>query len=95
MLHHQAVSGGFPHCFSAFIDESNAANVKFNQNKWKYYGELKGEKVFSRANQVFCFSPEDFLPMRRGWSVSAGGKTKRDLQAIKAELGIGLEMESN
>jgi hypothetical protein len=43
MLHHQAVSGGFPHCFSDFIDESNSANVTFNANEWKYYGELKGK----------------------------------------------------
>jgi hypothetical protein len=91
MLHQQAASGGFRHCFSGFIDESNASNVTLNTNEWRYYGELKGEKVYSRANQVFCFSPENTLPMRQGWLVSAGGKTKRDLQAIRVELGVGVE----
>ena len=88
MLHQQAVSGGLPHSFSGFIDDSQAARVKFNKSKWTCYGELKGEQVFSRPNQVFCFSAEDFLPMRRGWVVSAGAKTKQDLQAIRAELGV-------
>ncbi len=91
MLHHQAVSGGFPHSFSGFVDQSQAAQVKFNKSKWTCYGELKGEQVFSRPNQVFCFSAENFLPMRQGWFVSAGGKTKRDLQAIRAELGVDVK----
>jgi hypothetical protein len=88
MLHHQAVSDGFPHCCWKFIDESNAASIKFNAKKWRSYGELKGQTMFSRANQVFCFSAENMLPMRRGWVISAGGKTKRDLEAIKAEIGL-------
>jgi hypothetical protein len=90
MLHHQAVSGGLPHCFGALIDASSDVHDKFDITKWTHYGELKGENVYSRSNQVFCFSFFD-LPIGQGWMISAGAKTKRDLQAIAAELGVSVD----
>jgi hypothetical protein len=90
MLHHQAVSGGLPHCFCDSIDISDISKIKFNKDEWRCYGELKGENLFSRPNQVFCFSQVD-LPFRQGWMISAGGKTKRDLKAIGAELGVSVK----
>jgi hypothetical protein len=87
VLHHQAAWGGFPHCFSESLDSSNPSDIRFNKHKWTYYGELKGEKVYSRPNQVFCYSRFD-LPIGQGWMITAGARTKRDLQAIRSELGV-------
>jgi hypothetical protein len=90
MLHHQAVSGGLPHCFCESVGLSNASPVRFKKHEWKYYGELKGEEMYSRPNQVFCYSLFD-LPMRQGWIIMAGAKTKRDLQALGSELGVSVK----
>jgi hypothetical protein len=91
MLHHQAVSGGLPHCFCESIDLSNISNIRFGNHEWTYYGELKGEEVYSRPNQVFCYSLFDPPLGRQGWTIMAGAKTKRDLQAIGSELGVSVK----
>jgi hypothetical protein len=92
MLHHQAISDGLPHCFFKDIDTPNISGFHFDKHGWKYYGELKGEEMYSRPNQVLCYSlfPLD-LSRRLGWAVFAGAKTKRDLQAIASELGVSVE----
>jgi hypothetical protein len=87
MLHHQAVSGGFPHlAFGAFTASPISADRLARQG-WKAYGELKGETCYSRPNQAITVAPVA-LPFARGWTVNAGGRTKRDLEAIRSELGL-------
>lgn len=87
MLHHQAISGGLPHHFHEFIDPSNTSKIRFDKRLWTYCGQLKGEQLYSRPNQVVGFFFLD-LPFGQRWTVMAGARTKRDLQAIASEFGV-------
>ncbi|WP_165247090.1 hypothetical protein [Paludisphaera soli] len=87
MLHHQAVYGGLPHlAFGAFTKTPISAD-RLAKLGWKNYGEMKGETSYSRPNQVVTVAPIA-LPFAKGWTVNAGARTKRDLEAIQAELGL-------
>jgi len=88
MLHYHAVNGGFRYC------EMGAApaetSYRFEEHGWTCYGTVNSLTAYSRRNQVVCVSPPSDLPFMKGWSVLAGGKTKRDLQTIAAEVGISI-----
>jgi hypothetical protein len=89
MLHYQAVSGGLRYCGSG--DAPEQSSYRFEEQGWTYYGEVNSLLAYSRPNQVVCLVPPHDLPFMRNWSVLAGGKTKRDLRTISAELGISVE----
>jgi hypothetical protein len=89
MLHYQAVSGGFR--FYGRADAPDPSNYRFEERGWTYYGEVNSLLAYSRRNQVVCLMPPSDLPFMQKWSVLAGGKTKADLQAIEAELGMAVE----
>jgi hypothetical protein len=84
ILHYQAVSG-LPHCARA--DAPDRTNHRFRKHGRTFYGEDSGLKAYSRPNQVVCLMPGD-RPWMQKWSVLAAAKTKRDLEAIGAELGV-------
>jgi hypothetical protein len=86
MLHYQAVSGGFP--FYGRADAPEESSYRFEENGWKYYGEVNSLQAYSRPNQVVCLMPPGDLPFMQRWSVLAGGKTNPDLQTIAADLGV-------
>lgn len=86
MLHYQAVSGGFRFCGRA--DAPQESTYQFEEHGWTYYGEVNSLLAYSRENQVVCLMPPGDLPFMQKWSVLAGGKTKGDLQAIQADLGV-------
>ncbi|AMV35888.1 hypothetical protein [Planctomyces sp. SH-PL62] len=88
MLHHQAVSGGLPHLAFGTFTASPISAHRLAERGWKGYGEMKGEACYSRPNQVITVAPVA-LPWARGWTVNAGARTKRDLEAIRSELGLG------
>jgi len=86
MLHHQAVSDGFRFCGRAQVPDK--LGYLCREHGWTFYGEMRGTRTYSRPNQVLCFEPPANLPSAENWSALVGGKTKRDLQAITAELGL-------
>jgi hypothetical protein len=86
MLHYQAVSGGFRYCGRA--NAPDQSSYRFDENGWIYYGEVNSLLAYSRSNQVVCLMPPGGLPFMQKWSVLAGAKTKRDLHAIEADLGM-------
>jgi hypothetical protein len=86
MLHYQAVSGGFRFCGRA--DAPDQFDYCFEEQGWTYYGEGNALEAYSRRNQVMCLMPPGDLPFMQKWSILAGGKTKRDLQAIATDLGL-------
>lgn len=89
MLHYQAVSGGFDH--SGRADAPEETDYRFEEHGWTCHGKLSGMSAYSRRNQVVCLVPPGDLPFLRKWSVLAGGKTRADLQAIEADLGIRVD----
>jgi hypothetical protein len=89
MLHYQAVSGGFRFCGGA--DAPDQSSYRFEENGWTHYGEVNSLLAYSRQNQVVCLMPPGDLPFMQKWSVLAGGKTKADLHAIEADLGLTVE----
>ena len=89
MLHYQAVSGGLRFCASAMVPDISHVSL---DDSWTYYGECCEVRAYSRPNQVVClmiwwppFADQASL------KVSAGGKTKTDLQTIAADLGVRFE----
>lgn len=89
MLHYQAVSGGFRYCGRAYAPENS--EYRFEERGWTYYGEVGSMLAYSRPNQVVCIMPPSDLPFMQNWSVLAGGKTKRDLKTIAADLGVMID----
>ena len=89
MLHYQAVAGGFRFC--GWGNAPEPSGYCFEEQGWTCYGEINSQRAYSRPNQVVCVMPPGDLPFMQSWSVLAGGKTKRDLQAIGAELGIAIK----
>jgi hypothetical protein len=89
MLHYQAVSDGFRFCGRA--DAPDQSSYRFEEHGWTYYGEVNSLEAYSRPNQVVCLMPPGDLPFMQKWSVLAGGKTKGDLRAIAADLGVAIE----
>jgi len=89
MLHYQAVSGGFR--FSGRADAPDQSSYRFEEHGWTYYGEVNSLEAYSRPNQVVCLLPPGDLPFMQKWSVLAGGKTKSDLEAIAADLGVAVD----
>jgi hypothetical protein len=89
MLHYQAVSGGFRFIGSGDVPEQ--ANRSFEKHGWTCYGEVNSLLAYGRPNQAVCLMPPANLPFKQRWSVLAGGKTLRDLQAIAAELEVPIE----
>jgi len=89
MLHYQAVCGGFRFCAQA--DAPDGSAYRFEEEGWTHYGEVNSLQAYSRANQVVCLMRPGNLPFMQNWSVLAGGKTRRDLQAIGADIGVHLE----
>jgi hypothetical protein len=87
MLHHQAVSGGLAHHALGAFTKTPISAGRLAQQGWKSYGEMKGETCYSRPNQVITVAPVA-LPFAKGWMINAGAKTKRDLDAIRSELGL-------
>lgn len=85
MLHIQAVSGGYRFCGQA--DAAENTKYPFEKQGWTYFGQLKGTRAYSRPNRVVCLDPPG-LPFLPHGQVLAGGKTRRDLQAIGEELGV-------
>lgn len=91
MLHYQAVNNGYRFCSSASTPDD--LDYQFKKQGWTFYGTLNSMQAYSRQNQVVCLMPSDGFGFMGKWMVMAGAKTKRDLQAIEAEL--GLEFESD
>jgi hypothetical protein len=89
MLHYQAVNGGFRYCGRA--DAPDQSDYRFEENGWTYYGEVNSLTAYSRTNQVVCLTPPGDLPFMQKWSILAGARTRRDLQAIADDLGVTVE----
>jgi hypothetical protein len=87
MLHYQAVNGGFRFCGTA--DAPDQSDYRFEEHGWTHYGAVNSLSAYSRPNQVVCLMPP--LPFMEKGSVLAGGKTKADLRAIGADLGVAFE----
>ena len=86
MLHYQAVNGGFRFCGTAAAPDK--LRYQFEANGWTDYGVVNSLRALSRPNQVVCLMPPGDLPWMQKWSILAGGKTKRDLQTIAADLAV-------
>jgi hypothetical protein len=85
MLHYHAV-GWLPHTGQANLSDSS--HYRFEKHGWTKYGTLRTMTAYSRPNQVVCLTPPSDLPWAQQWSVQAGAKTKRDLDAIASDLGV-------
>jgi hypothetical protein len=85
------VNNGYRFCSSASTPDD--LDYQFKKQGWTFYGTLNSMQAYSRQNQVVCLMPSDGFGFMGKWMVMAGAKTKRDLQAIEAEL--GLEFESD
>jgi hypothetical protein len=86
MLHHHAAGGGFRFCGTA--DAPEQSSYRFEEHGWTYSGQVRATLAYRRPNQVVCLEPPGDLPFMQKWSILAGGKTRRDLQAIGDELGV-------
>jgi hypothetical protein len=86
ILCYQAVRGGLPYCGAADAPENS--NYRLD-DEWTYFGEVGGAKTYGRANQAICLEMI-ILPFvdKPRITLSAGAKTKRDLQAIANDLGV-------
>lgn len=89
MLHYQAVGDGYRFCGQA--DAPDESNYRFEEHGWTHYGKVNSMQAYSRPNQVVCLMPPGDHPFMQKWSILAGGKTKRDLQAIETDLGIAFQ----
>ncbi len=89
MLHYQAVSGGCRYCGGG--DAPEQSSYRFEAHGWTYHGQVTSMSAYSRPNQVVCVMPPGPLRFMQNWRVLAGGKTKRDLETIAAEVGVTLE----
>lgn len=89
ILQLQAVSGGMPHCATA--PAPTKSSYRFEREGWIYYGEVNSLKAYGRPNQVVCLMPPGF-PYDDVWAVLVGAKTKRELHAIGAELGVEFDI---
>ena len=88
MLHYQAVSGGFAHFGSAAAPDNVHEKLR---NGWRYAGEVNQLWAFARPNQVVCVTPSGGLPFQPAMMFLAGGRTKKDLQAIEDFFSVSLE----
>jgi hypothetical protein len=88
MLHYQAVMGGYRFCCRA--DAPETSDYRFEKHGWNSYGEVSTVNAYSRTNQVVCLTPPGPLRFQTRWSIWAGAKTKKELQAIGDEIGISL-----
>ena len=89
MLHYQAVSGGCRYCGGG--DAPEQSSCRFEEHGWTCHGRVNSMSAYSRPDQVVCVMPPGPLPFMQNWRVLAGGKTKRDLETIAAEIGIILD----
>ncbi len=89
MLHYQAVCGGFRFCGGAQAPENPTSRLR--RRGWTNVGQIHSQVALSRPHQAVCVLPPGDLPFPQGWTILAGGKTRRDLQAIGVDLGISLE----
>jgi len=89
MLHYQAVMGGFRFCARA--DAPEQTSCRFEEHGWTCSGQVGSVLAFRRPNQVVCLEPPGDLPFMKRWSILAGGKTRRHLEALGKELGVSFE----
>ena len=78
-LHYQAFQRGYRYTGSSSDPESTEGRLG---KGWKCYGTVNRLTAYSRSNQVVCIERDE--------GVLAAGKTKKDLQAIEADLDIEL-----
>lgn len=90
MIHLQAAyGGGMPFTASARIVDDLSAKLK---SSWWFGGEVGGMQAYSTENRVVCLTKwRDLFTDTKGWRLFGGAKTKDELTAIAAELGIGWE----
>ena len=87
MIHLQAAyGGGMPFSASAKVAEDLSAKLK---SSWSFGGEVSGMQAYSMQNRVVCLTKwRDFFSDQKEWRLFGGAKTKDELNAAAADLGI-------
>ena len=74
VLMHASFGGGLEHTASA---EVKKRLVETLDKEWRFAGEVKKMRAYSREGQVICYSPWRFLSReKQHWRVFAGSSTK-------------------
>jgi hypothetical protein len=85
MVHmHASFGGGSEYKGSAAVPHTLLQSLDQN---WKFAGEVKKMRAYSRDGKVVCFSQwQDFMEEKKHWRVFCGSSRKDGLEQIAQEL---------
>ena len=83
---HASFGGGLECTASAAIPETLQKTL---DESWRFMGEVKKMRAYTREGQVVCFSPwKDFFGSKPIWRVFAGAASRQALEAIQRDLAV-------